>query len=88
MSAQKSEPKPFHQSVIDFIKQADENDMLAVAGLIKLTCIPDGYAEIQAAWTERLKVLGWQSIDYGVPAYLETERRRHESAQQSGIEMT
>ena len=87
-SETKPEKKPFHESVVDFINQADCLATLKdVAALIAITKIPENYRGIALALKDKLEELGDRDGDLilGVSTSLSNEaialaRLRRESA--------
>ncbi len=91
MNDKNPEPKPFHKSIVDFIAEADEDCMVAAAGIIKRTSVPDDHEVIKQAWQQRLLRLGQREVDYGVPAYLDGQQAKAEekkaAAKQAAAEL-
>ncbi|OGB73324.1 hypothetical protein A3K24_00380 [candidate division Kazan bacterium RIFCSPHIGHO2_01_FULL_44_14] len=57
--AEESTKKPFHESVVDFINQADCLATLKdIAALIAITKIPENHRTIAVALNDKLKELG------------------------------
>jgi uncharacterized protein (DUF608 family) len=73
-------PVPFHKSIVEAIKEADEIDMACLANLIvyRRTAIPADHDIIKAAWEKRVKLLGAVPVTYDVSGYLEAEKQRCE----------
>lgn len=60
-----TEQRPFHETIVDAIRQASSTQLECLATLIKATKVPKGHDEIIAAW----KAMCWGK-DLGVPASL------------------
>lgn len=47
------EQKPFHESVVDFIERASEEQLRAIITLLHSTKIPKNHDQILAVWKKR-----------------------------------
>ncbi|MBI2482262.1 MAG: hypothetical protein HYV76_01730 [Candidatus Vogelbacteria bacterium] len=62
--------RPFHETILEAIRQASSTELKCLATLIKATKVPKGHDEIVAVWNERRKAMCWDDEDLGVPANL------------------
>jgi hypothetical protein len=53
------ERKPFHEAVVEMLKQASDTDLEALGSLLLRTVIPKGHDEIVGAWNARCAELCW-----------------------------
>lgn len=73
-----AEWKPFHESVVDAIRNASTStEMHLLATLIRSTNIPKGHNEIAAAWKEGCQRVGLED-GLGVSRNLERQKREVE----------
>lgn len=49
-----TEPRPFHETVIEAIRRASSRELECLATLIKATKIPQNHDKIISAWKVRL----------------------------------
>ncbi len=56
--ADSSSLKPYHESVVDVINQAQVHELDILASLLKATKLPKGHEEVAEAWNRRLADLG------------------------------
>ena len=74
-----SERKPFHESIVDAIKEAtNRTDMKLLEGLIKRTKIPKNHYAITLAWRQTCGIMGWQD-DHGVSVDLQEQKQEAEA---------
>jgi hypothetical protein len=57
--------KPFHEAIVEMLKQASSAELETLGHLLMITKIPKGHSEIIAAWSVRCSEMGWSgsSID-------------------------
>ncbi|MDO8514238.1 MAG: hypothetical protein Q7S50_01710 [bacterium] len=75
----KTELKPFHESIVDTIERAYAPAFETLAHLIKTTKIPKGHDAIVEAWQRRTKEVGLNS-DLDVTASVKAQKKTAEEA--------
>ena len=51
--------RPFHETIVEAVHKASDEQMECLAEIIKTTKIPKGHDEIAAAWSQRRSELNW-----------------------------
>jgi len=68
--------RPFHETIVDAIREATGTEMHCLARLIKRTVIPKDHGRISAAWQERCRVVFGPTEDLGVMDVLRAKETR------------
>ena len=66
--------RPFHETIVDAIREATSTELHCLARLIKRTTIPKDHDVIVTAWDERRKSVFGPTEDLGVPAVLRAKK--------------
>src|SRR3989338_6785420 len=65
-----SELRPSHETIVEMILVATNEELVFLASYLKRTFIPDNHDQIIAAWNQRRKQMCWHEEDLGVPTNL------------------
>lgn len=74
-----SEPKPFHEVVVDAILCCSGPKLEFLASIINATKIPKNHDLIINAWRTRSEEMGWDNEDqHGVIAHVSAQKELHQ----------
>ena len=63
--------RPFHETIVEDIRNATNERLRFIASQLKKTVIPANHDAISEVWDQRRKWMGWaEEDDLGVPASL------------------
>lgn len=76
MKEAERELKPFHETIVEAILIATNEELVMLAFQLKRTLVPANHDQIITAWSLRLRQMCWdEEDDLGVPASLLLQRR-------------
>ena len=55
MENKKIEVRPFHESIVGVINDADTMELEILAQILKMTEIPENHDDILTAWTQKIE---------------------------------
>lgn len=73
------ERRPFHETIVDAIREAIIYEMRGLGKLVVETKIPKNHDEITLAWRRRLKDLDWSEKDDRVLAAINEQKQEAEA---------
>lgn len=73
MAPSSTKKRPFHESVVDIIKEASHEQLNLLAAILMNTAIPKNHREIASAWDTRVREVGWNLNSLDVAADIRSQ---------------